>query len=929
MSESTLTCQDEQRRDEVRRNKNLNGLDYLEVSEDQLTLAVYFLDKAPEYIGKENVSLIGGRRIRDIQVVDIRLCRQDDAERDDCMTVFVDKPGDFSTYKLCIVAAEDGRPTDQRHPDFDPRYACLDFTFKAGCPSDLDCKPQAICPPEKYAEPEINYLAKDYASFRQLILDRLALLMPDWQERHVPDLGITLVELLAYVGDHLSYYQDAVATEAYLDTARQRISVRRHTRLVDYPMHEGCNARAWVWVETSANTGALKPSDFYFITHYDEALVSGQPLNADDLRNVPAGRYEVFEPLVADRTQTIQFYEAHNAISFYTWGDRECCLPRGTTRATLKDGPPISTPAPQQEYEDYGQKRKYKEPSPPEPERKLDLQVGDVLIFEEVLGPNTGNPADADPIHRHVVRLTQVKQDIDTLYNQPVVEIEWAAEHALPFPLCLSAIGEAPECKYLGEISVARGNVILVDHGRTMEPPEELGKVPIGRTAAQCECEGMPGDTMVVAGRFRPYLQKAPLTFCQPLPRMDTPASRLLMQATHAALPQIYLVSIPAAPDGESALFQWQDLKDPTSLAKRLKYSTDLSSQHLRGQLSAETQKNLEAYDGTSELPEVLRTTLMKELKRLLQTWSPRRDLLASGPNDRDFVIEMDDDGRGHLRFGDGELGRKAKSGTTFFATYRVGNGPPGNVGAETIAHLVLRHTTLSGVTLRPHNPFPAQGGTSPEPLAEVKLYAPHTFRKELRRAITADDYARIAERNAKLQRAAASLRWTGSWYEAGVAIDPVGTEEASDALFRKIAGYLYRYRRMGHDLVVNAANYVPLEIVMKVCVLPHYLRGHVEAELLNVFGNRVLPNGRRGFFHPDTLTFGEGVYLSKLIAAAQAVTGVESVEITNLQRYGEAPNDEIKNGILPLSPFEIAQLDNDPSFPEHGQFTLVMNGGR
>ena len=72
--------------------------------------------------------------------------------------------------------------------------------------------------------------------------------MPEWRERHVPDIGITLVELLAYVGDHLSYYQDAVATEAYLGTARQRISVRRHARLVDYQMHEGCNARAWVTI---------------------------------------------------------------------------------------------------------------------------------------------------------------------------------------------------------------------------------------------------------------------------------------------------------------------------------------------------------------------------------------------------------------------------------------------------------------------------------------------------------------------------------------------------------------------------------------------------------------------------------------------------------------------------------------------------------
>ena len=41
------------------------------------------------------------------------------------------------------------------------------------------------------------------------------------------DRGFTLVELLAYAGDQLSYYQDAVATEAYLGTARRRVSARR------------------------------------------------------------------------------------------------------------------------------------------------------------------------------------------------------------------------------------------------------------------------------------------------------------------------------------------------------------------------------------------------------------------------------------------------------------------------------------------------------------------------------------------------------------------------------------------------------------------------------------------------------------------------------------------------------------------------------
>src|SRR5258706_9448630 len=86
------------------------------------------------------------------------------------------------------------------------------------------------------------------------MLDRLATIAPDWRERNPADLGIALVELLAYVGDYLSYQQDAVATEAYLGTARRRVSVRRHARMVDYAMHDGSNARAWVQVQVSAKT---------------------------------------------------------------------------------------------------------------------------------------------------------------------------------------------------------------------------------------------------------------------------------------------------------------------------------------------------------------------------------------------------------------------------------------------------------------------------------------------------------------------------------------------------------------------------------------------------------------------------------------------------------------------------------------------------
>ena len=350
MNTPMLVCTTEKRRHAVRAHPDFNGLDYLEVR-NATTLCVAFLDKAPHGLKKENVRIYGGRRIRDIEVVDIDIVRQPEPDLDDCLEVKVNKTGDFSTYTLCLVALdEDGRPTDKPFAGFDPRYYCLDFSFKVDCPSDLDCLQLASCPPPAYDEPEINYLAKDYASFRQLILDRLALIMPDWQERHIPDIGITLVELLAYVGDYLSYYQDAVATEAYLGTARQRISVRRHARLVDYPMHEGCNARAWVHIETAADfvplpEQGLSWADISFITGYNDALpVKGRLLTWDDLNEISKSQYEVFAPLVADPNGPIKLYKTHNEIHLYTWGDTECCLARGATSATLIDGEPVTWP---------------------------------------------------------------------------------------------------------------------------------------------------------------------------------------------------------------------------------------------------------------------------------------------------------------------------------------------------------------------------------------------------------------------------------------------------------------------------------------------------------------------------------------------------------------------------------------------------------
>jgi hypothetical protein len=913
-----LACGDERRRRAVRAAGKANGLDYIEVSPDQRHLSAYFLAKAPAAITPANVRITGGRRVRGIRVTGVSVCRSADPERDDCLEVTVDRPGDFSTYRLCLVEADAlGRPGGPL-AGFDPRYACLDFSFKVDCAADLDCAQEAPCAAPELPEPAIDYLAKDYASFVRLLYDRLALTVPGWQERHVPDLGVTLVELLAYAGDALSYYQDAVATEAYLGTARQRISVRRHARLVDYRLHEGCNARSWVQIATDTQTGAMKPpltaADLFFVTAFPGAPAGRWTLAEKELAGAPAGSYVVFEPLVRDPAAVLRLRPAHNRITIYTWGDADCCLPRGATRATLVDAwlPPAPPATPAGPAAPAGTAfgtapagtaagtalaapaaLAAASPSPPpEQERALDLARGDYLLFEEVLGPATGNPADADPEHRHVVRLTRVDKGIDPLFAQPVLEVEWAAADALPFALCLSALGPAPDCLRLADVSVARANLLLADHGRTVDG-ETLPQVPGDDAVPCCLGEGRPAEVVASAARYRTGLGRAPLTFSAP-PAWKGPASRLLDQDPRRAEPRVAVGGSSRAGD---PLGTGEGVGDGGNAGE----------------------------GAAAPLP-----------------WLARPDLLAAGPADPCFTVEIDDDGGAHLRFGDGTCGMAPEPGTLFTASYRFGNGPDGNLGAGALRFCVLRRT-ISGLSLRPRNPLPARGGTAPEPVAEARLTAPTAIRRLRERAVTADDYARLVESGfpGRVRAAAATLRWTGSRYEVLVAVDtgqeePAdpqeeedGAEPAGEELRREIRRYLERFRRIGHEVKVEWAEPVALAVGLYVCVLPHALRGQVRAALLAALGNQPLAGGRTGFFAAANLGLGQPVDVSRLVAAAQAVPGVESVAVARLERLGEGPAGELEQGYLALAPLEMARLDNDPRWPANGKLDLALRGGR
>jgi hypothetical protein len=811
-------CSQQNRRALVLQHPALNGIDYLEVCDSgsdcgKQLLITLLKDARSVTLTTSQITITGGGANAQVHPVKIATATADSPRT---ITVGLDSAGDFSTYTFSLIA----NPSTADPPDgFDPQLSRVDFSFKAGCETAGDCAPDACCPPKPVPEPDINYLAKEFDGFTQVMLDRLAVLVPGWTETHPSDMGVALVEALAYAADHLSYQQDAVGTEAYIGTARSRISMRRHAKLVDYALDEGSNAKTWIFVDVANDIVLDSGTPLY-------PRVSGLPVTIS-----PTSKQveQLNSALTFELMQVATLFVELNEIHFYTWSDTNCCLAPGSTQATLVN-------------------------------HFQNLKEGTVLIFEEKLGPDTGNSDDADASKRWAVRLTRVQQKdylnrllVDPLDGTAITRIWWDPADALPFPLCISSTTDSNHgSRALKDVSVARGNMIPADHG-IWQGWEDLGAVPptppTPVTAASCTCGSHdPIDTP--RPRYFPQLAHAPLTFAVPFDA-GAPASTFL------------------APSASPVL-----------------------------QLCVRDDRH--------------------------RKWKVLEDLLSSHESDMVLVPEIERDNTVFLRFGDGQYGMSADAASSFQACYRVGNGAAGNIGHDTLAHIV---TNVSGIR-EVRNPLAAKGGRDPETMEHIRQRAPFAFRSQLR-AVTEDDYGVMAQLDPAIREARGTLRWTGSWHTAFVSVDAASGDVPGAALVASTKNRLNLLRMTGVDLEVEGAVIVGLRIEMDICVDADHFRGDVRDAIMRVFTTGNQCSGQLGILNPENFTFGETIYTSPLIAAAQAVDGVSSATLTVFQRMDDPLFDGSAQGFLTMHRLEIARCDNDPNRLDHGIFVLHMDGGK
>lgn len=716
-------------------------------------------------------------------------------------------------------------------PQVDRFFSRLPFVFKAD--SHVHRGVAETSAPSLSTPIDIDYQARDYESFRRLMLDRMAQLVPDWEERNPADLGVTIIEALAYAADYVSYRQDAIATEAYLNTAQSRISLRRHTRFIDYRLHEGNSARCWVQVkieykgeEEQEREPFMLPASTQLLTYTAvmPGAVAQESMEFQQAIRRGALTFETLHP--------VWLHPMNNRMTLHTWGVDDYTLPKGSLTAALVGHLPF-------------------------------LRRGDVLILQSRQDPSIHG---FDPRLRQAIRLnTHPKLSYDPVTKEEITEIEWFEEDALRAPLVVAVLKDGHKLRNLTNV---RGNIVLADEGRLIL--QDLGVVP------RQEHFQPVLDIPVPPGIPQDLRLTHSIPFGNTRARQQA-ASHALRQTPWLTLPNITLYELePWEPKLSEA-----QLRNPVQESKNLQRST--------------------------------------------RSWNPRLDLLASGRFARDFVVEVDTDRTTYLRFGNQTLGRKPTPGSRMMAVYRIGRGAGGNVGPNSIRHIVLTPEVLDSSSehgfslIGAKNHLPATGGFQPESQERARRVAPSVVTSSVftQWVLTEEDYVTVALRHAEVKAAVAEIRPTGSWRTAILYLQRHHDRPVSRPFIERLQDFFRPLLPLGRELEIRPPFEVPLDIQLLVRI-----QGDLPKELSPRHSERrhqdLLCPGKE-FLDLSHLGFGEAVYASEIVARIMNIPSILKVEVKRFHRWGHPPANELREGRIEIGKLEIARLGYDPSRPQLG----------
>lgn len=723
--------------------------------------------------------------------------------------------GDYSTYTLELIYSP---------ARIDPFFSRLPFKFRPGCFTN-DCAPRWQPAPAPCLGPTIDYLAKDYDSFRHTLMAAMMQRVHGWRSTSEADFDQVLIDLFAAVGDELSDYQDRVMGEAYLATARKRVSLARHARLMDYHVHQGNQASTWLALTLNVAASPFSLNADLLVWTGQESPTPDAVFFASRETRLSWDERQLLDPLL-------------NTLRLHTWSGARPALPAGSTSADLVPDVPGGGQA--------------------EADRLRDLiQAGRVrrLLVQEHLNPITGRMPGRDPRKRQLLRLKTGPGAAQTIHD-PVedvwlVRVGWEEEDRLRFDYCFTTFCPAGAVE---RVSLFHGNLLKVHQG-----------LPVKTHFYE------PGTQLPLDSELEQHRHYERLF------RYEEPKGVL------CPLPFQPLAYLPTPPGGE--------------VAPRSTLHVEVESPGAAGDVWDEVISLVHSDDSEEE-----------------------------GDH---FAVETDERRRSRLRFGNGVNGRLPPDGAVVHCEYQIGGGREGNVGADALRRFQPLPGPHAAAIVAVWNPFDVVDGRDPEPAEKILRHAPEAYVARQLRAVTLADYVRRAEEVDGVSRAAARYAWTGSWRTVRICVDPEGTTELRPDLREAVTAHLEAVRLIGEDLEIRPPRFVPLKIVISLCVKPDVWPGDLRAVLEQEFSDGYTPDGRRGFFHPDEWTFGQPLHRSRIAGRVQQVAGVEHILSISMERFNEPTPGTPSPDVLETAFDEIFEVHNDPDHLELGVMEFDLKGGR
>lgn len=297
---------------------------------------------------------------------------------------------------------------------------------------------------------------------------------------------------------------------------------------------------------------------------------------------------------------------------------------------------------------------------------------------------------------------------------------------------------------------------------------------------------------------------------------------------------------------------------------------------------------------------------LTTEIEGVIEGWTLQESLVFSREGQRDFVVEVDDEDRATVIFGDGVMGAIPTGNAEIKVTYRVGGGAQGNVAKDTI-QTIIDAPQLALLVAKVTNPNPATGGAERESMEHAVKHAPEVFRS-LKRAVTSEDYRALALGFKGVGKVRAEA---ANWNLVNLFVAPEGGGYVSDVLNANLLAYFEDKRPLSTIVKINDVDYVSIYVTATIEVDSYYSHAEIEEEVKEKAGSLL------AFENVD---FAKTVYLSKFYEKIEDINGVKSVYISEFNRIkGELSTDGkkiIKPKII-IKPNEIPQAPKDTGYED------------